>query len=86
MTDEKNIGLNISSELPYNSEKKVEEDIYEKRNFEVCQPKESITKKGIIRKRTKRTYVHLKERDEQLIWSVLEIPPEGEPEHYQFEV
>jgi len=83
-----NIGFNPQAESPYRKEttKEVTEEVNEQRNFEVCQPKESVIKKGFIRKnRTKRTIVHLKDEDGERKWSVLIIPPDGEPEHYQFD-
>ena len=45
-----NIGFNPQAESPYRKEtsKEVTEEVNEQRNFEVCQPKESVIKKGFM--------------------------------------
>lgn len=81
-----NFGINVPGESPYRREniKEVTEDINEKRNFEVCEPKESIIEQGRIRKRKKVSYVHLKNDEDGLKWTVLIVPPDGEPDYFEY--
>jgi hypothetical protein len=67
--------------------KEATREIQEERNFEVCQPKESILKSGRLFKKKKYVYVHLKETDDEARkWSVLVVSPDEEPKHYSFDV
>lgn len=67
--------------------KEVTREIHEERNFEVCQPKESILKSGRLFKKKKYVYVHLKEADDGTReWSVLVVSPDEGPTHYSFDV
>lgn len=74
------IGANFNIS-PYRKE--ITKQTQEERNFEVCQPKESISTKGIIRRKKTYRYIHLDEdEDGNKWWNILIVPPEDEPHNY----
>lgn len=77
-------GINIESPYSRDDVREVKEAVIEERNFDVCQPKESVVKKGRLRRRKKCVYIHLADNDGDLYWNILIIPPDDHPQHFRF--
>ncbi len=66
--------------------KEAMKEVMEERNFEVCQPKESVLKSSRLFNRKKYLFTHLKENDDgSLEWNLLIVPPNGEPTQVTFD-